>query len=216
MPHSAQGLWWLVSLPEPSPVFVLLSLYLAAVVVQHCDCFFICCGLGLWLFLSVLIICCYVTTTPKLSGLNQPQVITSSNSVGCLGSSAGLTWVHLCGCSKLESPSWPLRELACLGLSTWVSSSLSPLRGALCVPRGWGASRPLMAEPRKSQSNPCSVFFWSKQVRRPVQFQGLVKSQYVWSPVSEGITVPFFGQTVRHMEVHLWIYVSWPCFCLAS
>lgn len=75
-------------------MFVPLSLYLAVAVVEYCDCCFIRCGLGLWLFPGVLIICCYVTTTPKLGGFNQPQLIMASHSVGCLGSSAGLTRAH--------------------------------------------------------------------------------------------------------------------------
>lgn len=164
------------------------------------------------MFLSILIIYCYVTNHAK-TYLNQPQFITSPNSVGGLSSSAGPTckfvfvavvrwWLSRNGCS---------RGSVMPGFSTHVVFHAgSSQHGNLGAPRRPAAARPLMPEARRTHSVPSAAFCWSNQDRGPVQFQGTAKShcEKNVNPVTEGITVPFFGPTIYYTLVQVLTYLG--------
>lgn len=191
------GFCLLWSFPPVSVCFFLLCL--AATVVQHCGCCFICCGLRLWWFLSVLVTFRYGTKHLKTWRLKAATMCYFS---------------QLC---------WLTRQFCCshLGLFTWLQSagdsfamaetagvlwSLFPCGLILAIfmawwsqgSRGQEASRPLMAEAGKSHSSISAAFHYSKQVRRPLQSQEVAKSHCNWHIVIEGVIhiFPLFGQTL--------------------
>ena len=135
-------------------------------------------------------------STSKLGDLNQLWCVTSPSSVGWSGSSADLTWVYLHGFSQLVTH-FAMAE------TTGILWSLFPCGFILAIFMAWWsqgsrrqeAARPFMAEARKSHSNISAAFHYSKQVRRPIQFQEVAKSHCNWHIVIEGVIniFPLFG-----------------------
>lgn len=163
-------------------------LCLAAAVVQHRGCCFICCGLRLWWFLSVLVTFHYGTKHLKTWGLKAATTCYFSQLCWL---TRQFCWSHLGLFTWLQSAG----DSFAMAETTGVLWSLFPCGLILAIfmawwsqgSRGQEASRPLLAEAGKSHSNISAAFHYSKQVRRPLRFQEVAKSHCNWHIVIEGV-----------------------------